>query len=1316
VATSTTNENEENNNNIMMDKSMKRIQTIMTLLGPAVHPSEMTYRSIEPLTKGPIRGTLLSVPSEQQCNNTTMKVVTNILSKDNNQSSTSRNQFSSGGGGISTLLESGRSRLIQNNSSSHNNNALTSTFLDTMNIIYNDNENGNNDKENTQLQSQMIWNKHVNNLPMPKSIYLKHDSEDDLDKIHALKSLRMRNSSTNFATDMERTICKPKQLGTLKSVGNTGQRSTGLQLVGKSGSISAKPSFDMTLFCSSKPIKKKEDFASRLNSTVPFTKFLDDDNDNTKETDSVSVVSLPSIITLDPIFDPLHKSLPSKKLKPPINELLKPLNVMCSASSVSARLNLPGRFIKSHETVEGLSCYLLPLEKNQFDFLDSYKDSVISEEDESMLPKSMSMTSNNVQYKIPHKICPDTDIDPFQVKPKSSKPSKTIRSSILSLPSFSGMISFGKTRKSSIDVAGSQRRSVQSSSHVSNVDSLQKVMANSNKASCLFLSQIKVEKVTSHTAERRRQKLEEQKSTSNRLLSDAIRSSVPSAIQAHCSAYPVAPWFDSKKDVASSSNNISEIDIALLNLKRKTFCHNAKARSSGEGSRTLLLTGCSSRRNAEYKYSYRGLLTNQAVSARVFERRYNAMLQLNKSYDHQKDLSSSGGAKHLLNDDSFFSRMALGIFVEAFSRHKEATKKSSKARVSRSAPYAFKLNTKRHGKFQITANSNGPKSRRYVSTSKPELLISLPTIDVLTTTRKDEESLYGSVFDTIAVLGQQSLKCRGELIHLETKANELEAEQKSYLKELAVVNRGRVNTPKDVPFAESLNNETQIDWSVPDETNMKKRKAGDESATDELNNDERSDDKKKKRKKDKKKKKKRKKRKREKRKRKEEEDAASTAVQLGDESKKCKVSEDVDENEVVTTDPQEVSTREQRTIELPTMTPINLPPKKKIDLLKAKQLSLPQGGQDCTDQQPNAEQPPTTTSKLSDHSPKQPELSSTTYSTASTEKSSPDSVAHMLNPDTKPSSSSLPEHDDRYQPQQMAQEINRGDTQQQRDVMYQSQSHLTQQEVEQYHTRTLLTSESFLETFGEVVAELASGRWQKAIDNNRSDNETQTGIVVSDCPLLDIAGVDIELSDASAIIVQNLSSWGDNQTAQKGARAFLRRLVFLCASGRYNAIHVILCLDVEMSAVLSTEIVNLQNACAQQSGCPCDYVTFEYSHRPRSVAASIALRAESVSSSQESSQISEFVAEENVQERVRFLVMLIPTMSVHMACKALGFQVETGTSQLESGKALQTLFQLAKTTTKDLFPYKMEGILSSRCAEQLWMTLNVDVAQHAFQG
>jgi len=274
--------------------------------------------------------------------------------------------------------------------------------------------------------------------------------------------------------------------------------------------------------------------------------------------------------------------------------------------------------------------------------------------------------------------------------------------------------------------------------------------------------------------------------------------------------------------------------------------------------------------------------------------------------------------------------------------------------------------------------------------------------------------------------------------------------------------------------------------------------------------------------------------------------------------------------------------------------------------------------------------------------------------------------------------------------------------------------------------RTLLTSESFLETFGEIVAELASGRWKKTLSQpeNGSVSDTPNGIVVCDCPLIDIAGADIELSDNSAVVVQYLSSWSeDNQngnrrgntaSVQQGAKAFIRRLVLLAGSGRYTAIHVILCLDVEISPTLSGEIVTLQNAVVQQSGCACERVTFEYI-APRALAASIALRSASVSTPKESNDISEFIiSDENVQERARFLIMLVPTMAVHEALRCLGFSTETNNENImESGEALQKLFGMARNTSQDLFPYKMEGVLSSDCAAQLWLALNVDIS-HAY--
>ena len=130
--------------------------------------------------------------------------------------------------------------------------------------------------------------------------------------------------------------------------------------------------------------------------------------------------------------------------------------------------------------------------------------------------------------------------------------------------------------------------------------------------------------------------------------------------------------------------------------------------------------------------------------------------------------------------------------------------------------------------------------------------------------------------------------------------------------------------------------------------------------------------------------------------------------------------------------------------------------------------------------------------------------------------------------------------------------------------------------------RTILTSENFLETFGETIAELASGRWTNTLSPaelsgfSKSENgdEVTKGIVICDCPLLDIAGADIELSNDSAVIVQHLSSWsgdkgdqngnhgGNTSSMQQGARTFITFifcLVQLAGSGRYSSIHVSQC-------------------------------------------------------------------------------------------------------------------------------------------------------------
>ena len=255
---------------------------------------------------------------------------------------------------------------------------------------------------------------------------------------------------------------------------------------------------------------------------------------------------------------------------------------------------------------------------------------------------------------------------------------------------------------------------------------------------------------------------------------------------------------------------------------------------------------------------------------------------------------------------------------------------------------------------------------------------------------------------------------------------------------------------------------------------------------------------------------------------------------------------------------------------------------------------------------------------------------------------------------------------------------------------------------------SLLASENFLESYGETVAELASGRWQKTLSepDKKLTADIPQGIVVCDNPLVDLTGADIELSDDSAIIVQRLSSWVESAQS----KAFVRRLVTLAGSGRYNAIHVILCLDVELTSELSTDIATLQNAVFQQNGCQC-VATFEYV-APRTLAASIAVRSASVCTTKESSNIADIVSEE--QERARFLLMLVPSMTVHMALRCLGYSSDSNVV-VDSGEAMQHLFEMIKNTNRDLLPFKLEGMGLSRVAEQLWMALHADMS-HAYGG
>ena len=284
-------------NNDDMDNSMTRIQSIMNMLGPAVQPSECAFRSIAPVTKGPVRGNILPIHTK----NKPLEEITKHYS--NNEENKQLNNVIQG-------LESGRSRF-DNGSGSNNiftvpmpdadDNELLqdTTFVDTMRIVFsNDNgkspshgssSNNSLEKENCTInssQKKIVWAQHVNNLPMPKSIYLKHEPEDeDLDKIYRLKSLRSSAIvGTSFASQVTRTLkCKPPQLGTLKRSSNRermmGLESSNNRLVLKDPSkYCTKPKCDIMCGYDFSESRQKDDYALRMmnTTTVSFTKFLED--------------------------------------------------------------------------------------------------------------------------------------------------------------------------------------------------------------------------------------------------------------------------------------------------------------------------------------------------------------------------------------------------------------------------------------------------------------------------------------------------------------------------------------------------------------------------------------------------------------------------------------------------------------------------------------------------------------------------------------------------------------------------------------------------------------------------------------------------------------------------------------------------------------------------------------------------------------------------------------------------------------------------------------------------------------------------------
>mmetsp|Transcript_44019 Transcript_44019/g.79003 ORF Transcript_44019/g.79003 Transcript_44019/m.79003 type:complete len:399 (+) Transcript_44019:73-1269(+) len=270
-----------------VENSRRRIQSIMKMLGPAVHPSECAFRSIAPVTKGPVRGRKLPVATLKPLEGMTEIHPDHVEKKRNaviGSMESGRSRFNSSSNGVFAFLSKDS---FHNGRDKTHRGSKDTTFVDTMKIVYARSRSSHNsedsyldrDPEKEIALKTQIWSQHVKNLPMPESLYLKHEPED-LTKIYRLKSLRS-SATTTFANEISRTF-RPK-IGALKSDSHCQRTKTrnGLALVGSTncnlGKIPTKPKIDF-ISCGISESRKKKDYTLRLNS-VPFTQFLDDNHD-----------------------------------------------------------------------------------------------------------------------------------------------------------------------------------------------------------------------------------------------------------------------------------------------------------------------------------------------------------------------------------------------------------------------------------------------------------------------------------------------------------------------------------------------------------------------------------------------------------------------------------------------------------------------------------------------------------------------------------------------------------------------------------------------------------------------------------------------------------------------------------------------------------------------------------------------------------------------------------------------------------------------------------------------------------------------------
>lgn len=201
-----------------------------------------------------------------------------------------------------------------------------------------------------------------------------------------------------------------------------------------------------------------------------------------------------------------------------------------------------------------------------------------------------------------------------------------------------------------------------------------------------------------------------------------------------------------------------------------------------------------------------------------------------------------------------------------------------------------------------------------------------------------------------------------------------------------------------------------------------------------------------------------------------------------------------------------------------------------------------------------------------------------------------------------------------------------------------------------------LCSENFLENWGFVVAELASGRWANEPSNllhPQDSNRAGRKISLIDTPLLGACGVDIESPGRCGYLVYATSALA----SLKEAKQIVMEVAELASIGRYNHLKIWICHDVPASIEITKHIVKLHCSVLDISGNIPTKVSFKTATQKTLARSLAATLLKSPKPSPESLELQDGVIrcahDKQIQERSLFLLSLLPLLNASGAIQCI---------------------------------------------------------------